>query len=92
MFEISLRCKEEILYIVYSKCINCKIETGLYSKTSLSWVFDKVITKLVLNAIFRHVVMLCIISSNKEMKYDMDKDNNQDCLNKGPWYNTSICL
>ena len=26
------------------------------------------------------------------MKYNMDKDNHQDWLNKGPWYNKSICL
>ena len=33
-----------------------------------------------------------IISSNKEMKYEIDKNNHQDWLNKGPWCNTSICL
>ena len=26
------------------------------------------------------------------MKYEIDKNNHQDWLNKGPWYNTSICL
>ena len=26
------------------------------------------------------------------MKYDMDKNNHQYWLNKGHWYNTSICL
>ena len=26
------------------------------------------------------------------MKYKIDKNNHQDWLNKGPWYNTSICL
>ena len=26
------------------------------------------------------------------MKYDMDENNHQDWLNKGPWYNTCICL
>ena len=26
------------------------------------------------------------------MKYDMVKNNHRDCLNKGPWYNTSIFL
>ena len=26
------------------------------------------------------------------MKYEMDENNNQDCSNKGPWYNTSIYL
>ena len=30
------------------------------------------------------------IVSNQEMKYEIDKNNHQDCLNKGPWYNTSI--
>ena len=36
--------------------------------------------------------MSWIISSNEEMKYEMDKNNHQDWLNKGSWYNTSICL
>ena len=38
-----------------------------------------------------HVGMSWIISSNQEMEYEMDKTNHQDWLNKGPWYNTSIC-
>ena len=50
------------------------------------------ITKFVLNEILLHVSMSWIISSNKEMKYEMDKNNHQYWLNKGPWYNTSICL
>ena len=50
------------------------------------------ITKFVLNAILHHVDVPCIISSNKEMKYEIDKNNHQDWLNKGPWYNTAICL
>ena len=25
------------------------------------------------------------------MKYEIHKSNHQDCLNKGPWYNTAIC-
>ena len=25
------------------------------------------------------------------MKYEMDKSNHQDWLNKGPWYNPDIC-
>ena len=44
-----------------------------------------------LNTIFHHVGMSWIISSNDEMKYGMAKNNNKDCLNKGPWYNTDIC-
>ena len=49
------------------------------------------ITKLVLNEILHHVGMLWIIISNNEMKYEIDKSNHQDWLNKGPWYNTDIC-
>ena len=44
------------------------------------------ITKFVLNAILHHVGMPWIISSNDEMKYEIDEMNNQDWLNKGPWY------
>ena len=51
------------------------------------------VTEFVLNAISHHAGMSWIISSNEEMKYDMDENNNhQDWLNKGPWYNTAICL
>ena len=35
--------------------------------------------------------MSWIICPNKEMKYEIDKSNHQDWLNKGPWYNTAIC-
>ena len=49
------------------------------------------ITKFVLNEILHHVGMLWIISSNDEIKYEIDKSNHQYWLNKGPWYNTAIC-
>ena len=26
------------------------------------------------------------------MNYEMEENNHQDWLNKGPWYNTDICL
>ena len=32
-----------------------------------------------------------IISSNNEIKYEIDESNHQDWLNKGHWYNTDIC-
>ena len=35
--------------------------------------------------------MSWIISSNQEMYYEMDENNHQDWLNKGLWYNISIC-
>ena len=50
------------------------------------------ITIFVLNSILHHVGMSRIITSNKEMKHKMNKNNNEDWLNKDPWYNTSICL
>ena len=50
------------------------------------------ITKFVSNPILHHVGLSWIISSNEEMKYEIDKNNHQDWLNKVPWYNTSICL
>ena len=49
------------------------------------------ISKFVLDAKLHHLVMLWIICSNKEMKYEIDISNHQDWLNKVPWYNTSIC-
>ena len=48
-------------------------------------------TKFVLNSILHHVGMSWIICSNKKMKYEMDKSNYPDWLNKGPWYNIAIC-
>ena len=89
MFELHLNCDKEKLDVIYIRCINRKRETGLFLKNT---TFDEMITKFLLNAILHHVGMSWIISSNKEMKYEIDKNNHQDWLNKGPWYNTSICL
>ena len=80
-----------MLDVLSLKCIHCKIETGLDLKIN-SLLFDEIITKFVLNTILNHIGMSWITSSSKEMKYEMDKNNHQDLLNKGPWYNTSICL
>ena len=49
------------------------------------------ITKFVLNEIFHHVGMLWRISSNDEIKHEINKINHQDWLNKVSWYNTDIC-
>ena len=65
------------------KFIKCKRETGLYSKTNLTWVYDEIVTKFVLNAMLHHVGMSWIISYNQEMEYEMNKTNHQDWLNKG---------
>ena len=49
------------------------------------------VTEFVLNAILYHVGMSWIISSNDEMKYEIDKSNHKYWLNKIPWYNIYIC-
>ena len=50
------------------------------------------ITKFMLNPRLYHVCMSWIISSNKEMNYELDGNNLQYWLNKGTRYNTYICL
>ena len=35
--------------------------------------------------------MTWIVSSNAEMKYDMEEHKHEDWLNSGPWYNKHIC-
>ena len=69
-------------------CINCKKETGLYLRAS---IFEEMISRFVLNAIFHHVCMSWIICSNEEMKCEIDESNHPDWFNKDPWYNTPIC-
>ena len=87
MFELHVSYHEETFNVISIRCINCKRETGLYLKNI---TFDEIITKIVLNAIYHHVGMSWTISPNKKMKYEIDKNNLQDWLNKGPWYNTSV--
>ena len=50
------------------------------------------ITRFVFNKVLHHVVLSWIISSNKQMKYDIIENNHPDWLNKGPRYNTAIFL
>ena len=83
MFDLRLNYKEGKLDVISIRCINCKRETGLFLKNT---TFDEMITKFVLNTIFYHVGMSWVISSNKEMKYEIDENNHQDWLNKGPLY------
>ena len=89
MFELRLNYDEKKLDFISIRCIHCKRETVSYLKNT---TFDEMITKFMLDAIFHHVGMLWIISSNKEMKYKINENNHQDQLNKPPWYNISICL
>ena len=71
MFELRLNYDEEKLDAISIRCINCKKEKGLYVKNT---TFDEMITKFVLNEILHHVGMSWIIRSNKEMKYEIDKN------------------
>ena len=89
MFELILNHDKEKLDVISIRCINCKRETGLYLKNT---TFDEMITRFVLNKIFHQLGISWIISPNEEMKYEIDKKNHQYWLNKGPCYNTSICL
>ena len=84
MFEIRWSCGDEELDVLSIKCINGKIETGLNPETNFTWVYDEIVTKFVLDAMFHHVGMSWIIRSNQEMEYELNKTNHQDCLNKGP--------
>ena len=87
MFELRLINARDKLEAIDIMCINCKKATGLLLRTS---TFEEMITKFLLNAIFHHVGMLWITSPKDEIKYETDKINHQDWLNKSPWYNTSI--
>ena len=91
MFDIRLSYGDKKLDVLSINCIHCKIEIGLNSKTNFTWVYYEIVTKFVLNAMLHHVGMSWIIRSNREMEYEMNETNHQDWLNKGPWYNTSIC-
>ena len=91
MFGIRLNYGEKYLDTLYLKCIKCKKETGLNSETNVNQVYDKIITKFVLNALLHNVGISLIISSNQEMQYEMNiKNNHLDCSKKGPWYNKNI--
>ena len=68
-------------------CIDCKKETILYLG---KFTLKERISKFVLNVILHHVGLLCVIFSNKEIKYEIDEINHLDWLNKVPWYNIAI--
>ena len=57
MFKIRLSYGEKDLDTLCLKCINIKKEIGLNSETNFTWVYDKIITKFVLNEMFHHVGM-----------------------------------
>ena len=86
IFEIRLSFGDEDLDAFSVQCINFKRETGLNSESIFTWVYDEIVTKFVLNAMFHHVGMSWIIRSNREMEYEMNTESNHlDLFNKGPW-------
>ena len=92
LFEIRLSCGDDNLDTLSLKCINCKKETGLKSKTAFNEFYDKIITPFVINAMLHHVVMSWIISSKKEMDYDkFTNRKNLNWFDTGPWHNKHIC-
>ena len=87
MFEIRLSCGYDDLDKVCLKCINCKKETGLKSKTGFKEFYNKSITQFLLNAMLHHVGMSCIISSKQEMDYDnFTNIKNLSWFDTGPWH------
>ena len=50
------------------------------------------ITKFVLNSVLHYVGLSCIVSPNKQLKYDIKENNHPYWINKFPQYNTSICF
>ena len=65
MFEILLSVGDVDLYEVSLKCIHCKKETVLKSKTGFKDFYDEVITQFLLNAMLNHVGMSWMIRSKK---------------------------
>ena len=72
IFELRLIGDKYKLDFIAIRCINCKRETGSFLITSN---FEEMITKFVLNAILHHVGISWIISSNDEMKFEMEENN-----------------
>ena len=74
MFEIRLCYGDKYFDTVTLKCINCKRETALNQETIFTWLYDEIITKFVLNAMLQHFGMSWIISSNKEINYEINTE------------------
>ena len=71
------------------KCSNCDIRTSLLLRVK---TVKEMVTKFLFNTKLYHVGLSWIISSSKQMKYDIKGDNNPGWLNKGPRYITAKIL
>ena len=74
---------------IFIKCRNCDRRTGLLLNVK---TVKEMSTKFVLNTILHYVGLSWIISSIKQMKYDIRENNHPDWLNKVPRYNTAEML
>ena len=91
MFEICLSVGDVNVDEVSLKCINCKISTGLKTKSGKEF-YDKMITPFVMNSMLHHVGMSWMISSKGEMDYDkFTNSKNLSWFETGPWHNKNIC-
>ena len=81
--------EENVVDIIYIRCSNCGKTTVSYVKSS-NIDYKDIITKFVLNTVLHHVGMSCIIETNQQSEYDIDK-HNPYWITDGPWYKTSIC-
>ena len=60
--------EDNVLKSIAIKCSNCDRSTGLFLKDK---TVEEMITKFVLNTVLHHVDLSWIISSKKQMKYDI---------------------
>ena len=56
------------------KCSNCGKET-IIDMDNMNTTYQDIITSFVLKKMLHHVVMLWIIETNEQLKYDMDRHN-----------------
>ena len=68
--------EENVVDIIYIRCSNCGKTTVSYVKSS-NIDYKDIITKFVFNTVLHHVGMSCIIETNQQLEYDIEK-NNQD--------------
>ena len=52
--------------------------------------YKPMITEYFLNTLLHNVGTSCIIGTNQQLEYDIDK-HKPDWITDGPWYNRSIC-
>ena len=75
--------------LIFIKCSNWDRSTGLILKVK---AVKETSSKFVLNTKLHRLGLSWIISSSRQMKYDIKENNHTDWLNKGQRYNTAKML